>query len=569
MKTKLYLLIPALLMFVQITTAQWTSDPMMNSQLSNMPGEQVLPKVALCNDGCSYIAWFSSESSNYNVRLQRLDKDGYPLWEDNGMLVSDHPQMSWLTDWDLTTDNENHAIVTFQDVRSNDNNNPVAYRISPNGDMLWGDDGILLSDNDIFEVNPVACALNSGNIVIAWISENEISEDGEVHLQKISPTGELLWPELVVIAKSGKNMNAPEVFNAGLDFVYVAWHEETGFFSAPNRGLYLQQLNENGDFMWPEDKEIYAPVPSGIVVTLEAKQNQNGSILFTWYGNDQGSHFNCWVQYMENTGDLLMPANGVVVSTSMQRNHMYPTATYLEMPQEIVVFYSEQDLSQNQRGLYAQKFDLNGNRKWTDDGKELIALSNNDISLPMSGGVDNKAICVYQVVEFGSINSIVQATMLDVYGNYVWEDEFIDMCTYQSSKLHAVMSKYAFGQWIAVWEDERNDGGDIYAQNIQPDGTLGMVTTSINNPTSSENILVKVQPNPFVNEVSFDISTPETGDIVIEIFDLTGKRMEIISSDKRNESASVSFDTKEYPAGFYFYSLRINNNERFGKLIKQ
>ncbi|HVQ01344.1 MAG TPA: PKD domain-containing protein, partial [Candidatus Thermoplasmatota archaeon] len=31
------------------------------------------------------------------------------------------------------------------------------------------------------------------------------------------------------------------------------------------------------------------------------------------------------------------------------------------------------------------------------------------------------------------------------------------------------------GQWVAVWEDLRNDGGDIYAQNIQPDGTLGVV----------------------------------------------------------------------------------------------
>jgi len=180
------------------------------------------------------------------------------------------------------------------------------------------------------------------------------------------------------------------------------------------------------------------------------------------------------------------------------------------------------------------------------------------------------AICIYQAYEFGNVvDSKMQAVMLNSDGDYVWPQEFIDMSTYQSSKLHTEMTGYYFGQWVTVWEDLRIGGADIYAQNIQLDGTLGQVMTSINNPSTTENLLVTVHPNPFVNEVSFDISAPEKGDVVIEIFDVTGKRMEFISSEKQDENLSFSFDTSDYPSGFYFYSIRVNNNSSFGKLIKQ
>jgi len=564
MKNKLLLLLPTVLFCWQLAIAQWASDPMMNSQLSNMTGEQVLPKIAVCDDGSYYVSWFSSESGNYNVRLQRLDKDGYPQWDDNGLLVSDHPQMSWLTDWDLTADKENHAIVTFQDIRNTDNN-PVAYRISSNGDFVWGPDGIQLSNNANFEPNPVVCALHGGNIVFAWPSE------AEIHLQKVSPAGEFLWGEEgLVMSNPGISLTAPRLFPYGLDFVYFIWHEETGPFWAPNRGLYLNQLNESGSFMFAEDKEIYAPVPSGAVVTTEATQYNNSSILFTWYGNDDGNHFNCWVQYMDGMGNLQMPANGVVVSTSMERNHMYSTATYLEMPQEIVVYFSEQDLNQNQRGLYAQKFTQQGVRQWTDEGLELIPLSDNDYSLPMASGVNFNTMCVYQAYEFGGVvDSKIQAVMLDGYGNFVWEDEFIDMSTNQSSKLHTEMAAYSFGQWVVAWEDERNDGGDIYAQNIQPDGTLGMVMTSIETPEITDHISVTLQPNPFISEVSFNIGTPENGEIILEIFDIHGKRIEIIQENKQEKNHGFTLDGANFPSGFYFYSIRVNGQEKFGKLVKQ
>ena len=39
-------------------------------------------------------------------------------WDSTGLLVSAHPAMTWLTEWDMTIDQEDHAILTFQDIRN-------------------------------------------------------------------------------------------------------------------------------------------------------------------------------------------------------------------------------------------------------------------------------------------------------------------------------------------------------------------------------------------------------------------------------------------------------------------
>jgi hypothetical protein len=450
--------------------AQFTPDAGANTQLTDLSGEQAIPKIAVCTDGSMYVSWFSNESGNYNMRLQYLDVNGNEQWENNGILVSDQPQMSWLTDYALTTDSYNHAIVTFQDIREVDNN-PVGYRISPTGDFVWGDNGILLANNANFDPSPKVCATEAGNIVFTWQSSGDISD---VRLQKVSPAGDLLWDDGIILTEAGVQYTAPYVKPAGEDHVYLIWHKETGPFYAPNRGLYVQKLNIDGSFMWPDAVEIYAPVPAGPVVYLKMNEDNQGGLVFSWYGNDVGTHFNAWVQHMNADGALLMAANGVVVSTSQQRMHMYPAPAFVPETGEIVVFFSEQDLNQNQRGLYAQKFDAQGNRQWTDDGKTLIPLSNNDYSLPDAGGYMDKAICVYGAAEFGnSADEKVQAVMLDTDGNYVWQEEFIDMSTVQSQKIHRVMSSFHSNQWVAVWGDERNGNRDIYAQNIHPDGSLG------------------------------------------------------------------------------------------------
>ena len=453
--------------------ALWTSDPTENTAISTMNGEQALPKIAVDSNGFAYVTWFSTDTGNYNVRMQRLDHKGNIMWANNGILVSNEPQDTWITDYDLAVDPSGYAIVTFSDIRTGFSN-PVAYRVSPNGTMMWGPTGILLANDSNFDPSPQVCTTQAGNSVFAWESCPD-SGNYLIKLQKISPTGQVLWGDGITLSSTGVDLTSPYLFPAEDDSVYLAWHTQTGPYYAPNRGLYVQKLDAGGNFLWESDAIVYSPVTSGPIVYLQTCRDDAGGIVFAWYRSTDSTHFQSYVQHMDADGTMTMPTGGAVVSTSTARLHMYPAPAFLPQTQEVVVFFSEQDLNQNSRGMYAQNLDLDGNRLWGEEGKQLIGLSMNDYLLFTADGKDNTAICVYQAAVFGTQDTKMQAVMLDDTGAFVWADSFVDLCTVQSQKLHNVMTNYYMGQWVAVWEDLRNDGGDIYAQNIQPDGTLGVV----------------------------------------------------------------------------------------------
>ncbi len=536
--------------FAPVILAQWSSNPAQNTAIATTGGEQVLPKIAVDSNGFSYISWFSTETGSYNVRLQRLDSNGNMMWADNGIVVSDQPQDSWITDYDLAVDPSGYALITFSDIRTGQSN-PVAYRVSPDGVEMWGPNGILLANDNNFDPSPKICSTTAGNTIVAWQSLPD-SGDSLVKLQKISPEGDLLWGSGIVLSESGVDYTAPFLMQAEGDYMYLIWHKETGSFPAPNRGLYVQKLDVDGNFMWTSDVEVYAPVVSGPVVYLKMCRDDSGGIVFSWYRSIDISEFHCYVQHMNADGTLTMPANGVQASTSTARLHMYPAPAFLSQTQEIVLFFSEQDLNQIMRGMYAQKFNLQGNRLWGEEGIQLIGLANNDYGLFTADGKDNHAICIYQAAVFGTMDSKMQAVMLDDQGEFVWPEQFIDLCSYQSEKLHNVMTNYYMGQWVAVWEDRRSDFGDIYAQNIQTDGSLGVVG---NIPPEADFTWTPSEPAPG-ESILFDASASVDPDGFITLYEWDWNHDGTYEENSGDPTTTHSWTSP----GDYIVTLRVTDN---------
>lgn len=467
MKKPIYFLLLALLPL--LIQAQWSSNPAENLQLSDLPGEDVISKTAICPNGDVYVGYFTSVSGSYNIWLQRLDHQGNILWDQNGLLISDHPSMSWLTDWDMTADLENHAIMTWQDIRNGGNNNIVAYRISPEGEFVWGEDGLSLSDSPAFDAAPKVSVTASNNAVIAWQSETVIIR------HKVSPDGSLLWGEDGITMSGLKNFTWPQLMPVGDDDVIMKYFEDSGPPNAPTRHVFAQRYTSDGSAVWAQPTVISNQ--GGISAWTQLFpmiSDGNDGFYISWHEDrDFTNLYKAYVQHIDQDGNAMFEENGLIVSLNTSMNHFYPQLSKPENDPHIYVLWNEVNGNQNQWGIYGQKVSEAGDLKWGDNGKALLPMGTKAL-LPQKGLQHGDDIILIYEDYFNSYETSLKAMRLDPNGDFVWEDETVFISSVQSEKIHIDVSDWHQNQWVMSWEDKRSGGNpDIYIQNLLPTGEIG------------------------------------------------------------------------------------------------
>ncbi|UCD76041.1 MAG: hypothetical protein JSV91_03785, partial [Phycisphaerales bacterium] len=144
----------------------WSSDPAQNLAIADRPQAQSYPLMAPTADGGCYIAWFDDAAGGFDVCLQRLDAAGNELWPHNGIRVADRNYTS-TEHYGLDVDADGNALLSFREVRGG-SDQMVAYKVGPDGEMLWGDDGVQLTTGYTFKTSPKIAATTDGHVVVAW-----------------------------------------------------------------------------------------------------------------------------------------------------------------------------------------------------------------------------------------------------------------------------------------------------------------------------------------------------------------------------------------------------------------
>jgi hypothetical protein len=82
-------------------------------------------------------------------------------------------------------------------------------------------------------------------------------------------------------------------------------------------------------------------------------------------------------------------------------------------------------------------------------------------------------------------------------------------------------------------------------------------------------LTVTTSPNPFRNNVRFNIVSPETGKLKIVIYDVSGiKRGELEHDVIKNIPATILFRNEQLRQGVLFYRVSINNKTATGKIMQ-
>jgi len=536
--------------------AQWPDNPDTNLAVTTQAGEQVIAKVAATSDGGCFVSFYNHAGGNYDMYMQRLDADGVIQWEQDGLLISDYPQDTWLTDYDMTVDMEDNAILTFNDIRAGGDWDIYAYRISPDGDFLWGYDGLAISDNTSFEADPKVIVTSAGNVVITWLEEDV------VYVRKVDPDGNDLWDPAVKWITSEYGVTAPYLAPADDDSfilqVYVA--------SGPNywnpEFIYVHKYDSDGNELW-DPEGVAVNTAGGIAPWMDAgiESDGAGGAYCYWYDTRNNIH-HTFVQHVTSEGVAEWTENGVQLSLASNQLQMNPSMAYFGDTQEVVVFYLATNTNQSQFGLYGQKLDSNGERQWGDDGIAFVPLSGDAVMAINAIGQVDGAVVIYQQSP-DALNDFVRAIKVDLDGDPVWDQSPVEMSRVLSEKLHMDVTQNNLGQMIAVWGDKRSDSGDIYLQNVNMDGTLGSFTTSVfddNSPVPNRSALISSYPNPFNASAKISYELSVESDATIEIFDLLGRKVETLSIGMQPAGQhDIVWDASDFVTGVYFARFKAQN----------
>lgn len=499
--------------------AQWSNNANQNTAIAAVQGEQALPKVAMHPSGVTYVSWFSIVGGNYNVRLQKLNITGHKQWTEEGLLVSNHPTMTWITDWDLAVDQDTCAIITFQDIRTG-SNNIFAYRISPDGNFLWGANGLALSNNTDFEASPVVTITSQNNAVFAWTRGNTIM------IQKVSPAGQKLWGENGIQLQGSETYAWPFIVPADNDEVIMSFFKQTGPSWAPTKNVFTQRFSASGQLLWGTGIAISNNAAIPVYVKTKIISDGNNGAFIAWH-RDNGSYFDAYVQRVLPNGNLAYPMNGVAVSLSASTHQIDPVMAFDAGSQEIFFAWREHSFNQNTRGISAQKLSLAGARLWGDNGKVVVPMQGGEkagLNIALTG---SDPVISFFDTPAGASYYLVKAIRLNTEGNPVWPGGEVGVSLVPSSKMHNHATSFMNGQLVITWNDQRNDSGDIYAQNLKSDGTLGPVSLVLSGDANCDgmvnvldvititNYITGLNPTPFCFE-NADVN----GDTVINVLDV-------------------------------------------------
>ena len=454
-------LLTVCLMF-SLTAAQWSSDPASPQLL----GTGIHAQVAATSDGGVYIAWLTD--GNYHVYIQRLDAAGEAQFEESGMLVSNQPNASWFAVFhmNLAVDGDDNAIISTLDTRTG-LWQVYAYKIAPDGSMLWGEDGLVLSASGVESISPRLTVLPDNSVVVTWTHNwNAVS------FQRVSSDGELLWGDGILIEDDDEDATliSPQPVVTAEGDVLIQWIRQSGPYPwAPDSELYLQKYDYDGNPLWSEPTIAVGPVqfPTGNWLQQSVAEGGGGSFSAWTDFSGSGSNQNAVAQHITVDGELSW-TGGVDLSTNSSNFRISPRLTVAEETQELMAVWGEANGTQSQHGVYAQRLDSSGNRLWGSYGTAVVSMNSDYVYLDLSvAGFDEELITAY-IQQYDYTDSDIYATRLDADGNSVWLGGSATVTNSGNPKSDMMIGKGP-GCLFIVW----TENGYVYTHCLREDGTLG------------------------------------------------------------------------------------------------
>ena len=458
------------------TGTGWGNDASSNLSIADRSGEETQGKILPRADGGFYVSWFDNSDGGYDLRLQRLDAQGRELWPHNGIRVADRTYSS-TTDYGFSVDSAGNALLSFQCcTQLAADERIVVAKIDADGNPLWSGGTVAVSTLGEGEQVSYVAATSDGNAVVVWMNDA-----GQGRAQKLSAAGLPLWGATGVTLPgpaTGLKFIADVIASSNGDAI-VAWSNQAG----SSRILRAQRLAAlDGAAQWGSDG-VRISDTGGLGAGYFPKMIADGSGGAVFAFTDFiGLAPYARVQHLDGSGNRLLGASGVVATTNTSRGHYTPAASFDPASGDIYVFWIDGVVitPNSYDGLYAQRIDATGLRRWGEEGRELVPMTVSTdgaqalsqlVALPAPGGF----LATWVTGNTSASNNPISTQRLDMDGNLVWRRASqLKASTTRTSRLAGATSTQGYAAY--TWSDgPSNDVSllDVRAQSLQYGGGLG------------------------------------------------------------------------------------------------
>lgn len=546
-------------LFFHFTMAQWNNNPDENMVLFSGSNITSVSSVKTSNNNI-FVSYFYKESSNYNLYVQLLDSDGFKLWEENGLLISSHPQDVNPEPQQMLCDNNDNLILLFADTRQNADLSLFCYKLSQDGDFLWGNDGMCIFENNNNDlITSISAYYDSENEIIASISLMGMSANS-VSFQRILSDETLPWG---IEGKTISNAESQQVFSTG-EHIVVVFKEITGNWMNPEVNILYQLFDKDGTQIFTNHQIITDQGGITMWDDYNAMMTNNNQTIVTWH-DDRYNEMRAkpYAQNIDVNGNKLWAENGVCLSQEEDMNHFYPMAAGQGMDNEVVLIWQKSvGAVQFYKSVYGQKVSMNGNLEWGPDGKQLLAECSNFHRI--QGCImneDNLYVAFGLHPTEGYFDTVY--THLGSYSVNTGNPNWLDPVKFASSD----MSKGFFNlpmidnnQVVITWMEGSFEAiQKVKGQNIFFDGTMGLHTGI----SHIEEDNISLFPNPANDyfQLNYDLSDIRS----VLIVDAKG----IVVYNQKVVIPNQKIYISGWQKGLYFVRVRTKNHKIItSKLIK-
>lgn len=507
-----------LILFISVSSfAQWTNDYDVNTLVADVPSSDI--QSLGTHDGKTYVI-FWDESSGYELRVQLLDADGNQLFGSNGILanaVADNG--TWTATRSQAVDADGNLYIGF--TATNDGNGYVN-KISPEGEQLFGENGIAIPDGWDMKLLPQA----DGGVIAGWVGT------GKGMLMKYDATGNEVWDEPLEVDSPDPGSPFSSVGElAGLSdgsFIVLIHTKPTSW--SVNTILWAQRYDADGNPVWDSGIQISTQTTMG---NRRYPLVQDGDTVYLGYYGSTGSRFDSFLQRINPDGTLPWGADGSDFGTDDNYFEMTTTIAFEEDSPYIWAAANICNTNQSEYGQSVQKFDKESGEQLLDVFGQTVFPVNADnyISVGDLQLVNNKPLFLFSTGISNGVNSIqLGVVFLDENGEFEWEDEYQMIATSAGNKGRYDFTKNVNGQSVAAWTEDRGGVIKAYAQNI-------VVEDEVMGVSDLDSFSVSVYPNP-TNGMLYVNSDKNISKI--EIFGLNGQLLKHVKEDQSIDLSSLS-----------------------------